>query len=87
VHIVLNTQVGLMGAVSCASQLWARVDWILPTAAAIEVGDQKNVLHHGFPALGRAWGGLDVIFGVYQQKPLESRKNAEQQLEKALLSC
>jgi hypothetical protein len=46
------------------------VDWILPTAAAIEVSDQKNVLHHGFPALGCAWGGLDVIFGVYRQKPL-----------------
>lgn len=63
------------------------VYWILPTAAAIEASDQKNVRHHGFPALGCAWGGLDVIFGVYQQKPLESRKNADQQLEKVLLSC
>ncbi|MDB9506998.1 hypothetical protein PN502_07830 [Microcystis aeruginosa CS-338/01] len=32
-------------------------------------------------------GGLDVIFGFYQQKPLERRKNADQQLEKFLLSC
>lgn len=32
-------------------------------------------------------GGLDVIFGVYRQKPLESRKNADQPLEKVLLSC
>jgi len=30
---------------------------------------------------------LGSILGVYQQKPLESRKNADQQLEKALLSC
>ncbi|NCQ93106.1 MAG: acyl-CoA/acyl-ACP dehydrogenase [Microcystis aeruginosa LG13-03] len=59
----------------------------LQPADAIEASDQKNVLHHGFHALGCAWAGLDVIFGVYRQKGLESLKNAHQQLEKALLSC
>lgn len=59
----------------------------LQMAGAIEESDRKNVLHHGFHALGCAWGGLDVIFEVYQQKPLETLKNAHQQLEKAVLSC
>lgn len=86
VHIVLNAQVGLMGAVYCASQLWARVDWILQTAAS-EASEWKNVLHHGFHSLGRTWEGLDVIFGFYRQKSLKCRKNADQQLEKVLLSC
>lgn len=59
----------------------------LQSAGAIEESDRKNVLHHGFHALGCALAGLDVIFEVYQQKQLETLKNAHQQLEKAVLSC
>jgi alkylation response protein AidB-like acyl-CoA dehydrogenase len=59
----------------------------LQAAGAIEESDRKNVLHHGFHALGCAWASLDVIFEVYQKKRLETLKNAHQQLEKALLMC
>jgi alkylation response protein AidB-like acyl-CoA dehydrogenase len=59
----------------------------LQAETAMMDSDQKNVLHHGFHALGCAFGSLDVIFDVYQRKRLKSIKNAHESLKKEVNLC
>jgi alkylation response protein AidB-like acyl-CoA dehydrogenase len=56
-------------------------------AAAIHESDRKNVLHHGFFALGCAFGSLEVLKKVSERKELESMEIAREQLEESVTLC
>ncbi|MEQ9551278.1 MAG: acyl-CoA dehydrogenase family protein [Coleofasciculus sp. G3-WIS-01] len=70
-------------------------DWFLPhesvlfirKAGAIHETDRKNVLNHGFFALGCAQAGLDIIAAVYQRKQLEFIQAAFDHLHAEVLDC
>ncbi|MEQ8973828.1 MAG: acyl-CoA dehydrogenase family protein [Coleofasciculus sp. C1-SOL-03] len=70
-------------------------DWFLPNesvlflrkAGAIHAADQKNVLNHGFFALGCAKAGLDIIAAAYQRKQLEFIQKAFDHLNAEVLDC
>lgn len=54
---------------------------------AIHESDQKNVLHHGFFALGCAQAALDLIDMAYEQKQLPFIKDAMNRLDDELETC
>jgi len=70
-------------------------DWFLPNelvlfvrqAGAIHEADRKNVLNHGFFALGCAKAGLDIVAAVYQRKQLEFIQEAFHHLNAAVSDC
>ncbi|MEQ8462188.1 acyl-CoA dehydrogenase family protein [Coleofasciculus sp. E1-EBD-02] len=70
-------------------------DWFLPhesvlfvrKAGAIHETDRKNVLNHGFFALGCAKAGLDIVAAVYQRKQLGFIQNAFNALTAEVCDC
>lgn len=70
-------------------------DWFLPhesvvfirKAGAIHETDRKNVLNHGFFALGCAKAGLDIITAAYQRKKLGFIQDAFNSLNAEVLDC
>jgi alkylation response protein AidB-like acyl-CoA dehydrogenase len=63
-----------------------RVLFIKP-AGAIHENDKKNVLHHGFFALGCARAGLDIVEAAYQTKQLPFIKLAFDAFNEELTRC
>jgi alkylation response protein AidB-like acyl-CoA dehydrogenase len=59
---------------------------IKPTGA-IHESDQKNVLHHGFFALGCAQAGLDIVLKVYREKRLSFVQQAFEALNEEVNRC
>ena len=70
-------------------------NWFLPTskvvcirkAGAIHEHDQKNVLHHGFSALGSARAGLDIVAATAKNKQLNFISNVYELLNTELTNC
>ena len=70
-------------------------EWFLPSdrvvsvqpAGSIHKKSEKNVLHHGFFALGCAQAGLDILETVYQKKQLPFLQQAFDSLNQELTSC
>ena len=70
-------------------------EWFLPSdrvvsvqpAGSIQKKSEKNVLHHGFFALGCAQAGLDILETVYQKKELSFLQQAFDSLNQELTSC
>ena len=50
-------------------------------AGAIHTSSRKNVLHHGFFALGCAYGGLDILQAIAETKQLKFIQQSWQSLE------
>ncbi len=63
-----------------------RVIFIKP-AGAIHESDKKNVLHHGFFALGCARAGLDILEAAYHTKQLPFIKLAFESLNEEVTRC
>lgn len=69
--------------------------WFLPEecilflkpAGAIHENDKKNVLHHGFFALGCARAGLDIVEAADRAKQLPFIKQAFESLNEELTHC
>lgn len=69
--------------------------WFLPEehivfvkpAGAIHENDKRNVLHHGFFALGCARAGLDIVEAAYQAKQLPFIRSALESLHQELTCC
>ncbi|MGK7876941.1 MAG: acyl-CoA dehydrogenase family protein [Xenococcaceae cyanobacterium] len=69
--------------------------WFLPSdrvlavkpGGSIHENDKKNVLHHGFFALGCAQAGLDILETAYQRKQLPFLRQAFDSLNQELTSC
>ncbi len=69
--------------------------WFLPqervifvkSAGAIHENDKKNVIHHGFFALGCARAGLDILETTYYKKPLPFLKQAFESLHAEVTRC
>jgi hypothetical protein len=59
---------------------------VLP-AGAIHEKDKKNVLHHGFFALGCAQAGLNIIESTYYKKKLFFLQEAFISLNRELIKC
>lgn len=85
-----------MGAMSSTNTVTATLThWFLPQErvvcvkpiGAIHENDQKNVLHHGFYALGCARAGLDIVEAAYQTKQLPFIKQAFDALEAEHMGC
>jgi alkylation response protein AidB-like acyl-CoA dehydrogenase len=56
-------------------------------ARAIDENSKKNVLHHGFFALGCAYAALDILERIYQKKRLFFLHESWQLLKKEVTSC
>lgn len=52
---------------------------------AIHVSSRKNVLHHGFLALGCAYGGLDILQAIAKTKQLEFIQESWQSLHQEVV--
>ncbi|MBD0346690.1 MAG: acyl-CoA/acyl-ACP dehydrogenase [Coleofasciculus sp. Co-bin14] len=63
-----------------------RVIFIKPVGA-IHESDKKNVLHHGFFALGCARAGLDILEAAYHTKQLPFIKLAFESLNEEVTRC
>ena len=63
-----------------------RVVFVKP-AGAIHENDKKNVIHHGFFALGCARAGLDILETTYSKKPLPFLKQAFESLHAEVTHC
>jgi hypothetical protein len=63
-----------------------RVVFVKP-AGAIHENDKKNVIHHGFFALGCARAGLDILETTYYKKPLPLLKQAFESLHAEVTRC
>ncbi|MEC4893600.1 MAG: acyl-CoA dehydrogenase family protein [Oscillatoria sp. PMC 1051.18] len=70
-------------------------NWFLPSdrlvsvkpANSIHANDRKNVLNHGFFALGCAEAGLDVLRTAFQRKKLDFLQQTARSLELELNEC
>ncbi|ACK66992.1 acyl-CoA dehydrogenase domain protein [Rippkaea orientalis PCC 8801] len=70
-------------------------DWFLPCdrlvslhpPGTVQESDRKNVLHHGFFALGCAQAGLDILEQACQQKSLPFLQPALDSLHNELMQC
>ncbi|MEW6491559.1 MAG: acyl-CoA dehydrogenase family protein [Cyanobacteriota bacterium] len=85
-----------LGAMSSTNTVTATLThWFLPEervvfikpAGAIHENDKKNVLHHGFFALGCARAGLDIVEATYQSKQLPFIQQAFDALNEELNRC
>ncbi len=56
-------------------------------AGSIHEKSKKNVLHHGFYALGCAQAGLDILQAAYQKKQLDFLQKSWQALQQELTNC
>jgi alkylation response protein AidB-like acyl-CoA dehydrogenase len=85
-----------LGAMASTNTVTATLtDWFLPQelvvfvkgVGAIHENDKKNVLHHGFFALGCARAGLDLIETAGHTKQLPFISNAFESLNSELARC
>ncbi len=85
-----------LGAMTSTNTVTATLtDWFLPqervvfikAAGAIHENDKKNVLHHGFFALGCARAGLDILEAAANTKQLPFLHNAFESLNRELTCC
>ncbi len=85
-----------LGAIASTNTVTATLThWLLPEedvvfiqpAGAIHENDKKNVLHHGFFALGCAKAGLDLVEVAYQTKQLPFIQGALNSLNEELTRC
>ena len=85
-----------LGAMTSTNTVTATLtDWFLPQervvfikpVGAIHENDKKNVLHHGFFALGCARAGLDILEAVANTKQLPFLHNAFNFLNTELTCC
>jgi alkylation response protein AidB-like acyl-CoA dehydrogenase len=85
-----------LGAMSSTNTVTATLNhWFLPQErvvfakpiGAIHDNDKKNVLHHGFFALGCARAGLDIVEAAYHTKQLPFIKLAFESLNEELTRC
>ncbi len=95
-HAIAFSQPMALAAMNSTNTVSASLtDWFLPNesvlflrkAGAIHAADQKNVLNHGFFALGCAKAGLDIIAAAYQRKQLEFIQKAFDHLNAEVLDC
>ncbi|MDJ0532815.1 MAG: acyl-CoA dehydrogenase family protein [Xenococcaceae cyanobacterium MO_207.B15] len=56
-------------------------------AGSIQEKSRKNVLHHGFYALGCAQAGLDILQSIHQKKQLPFLQQSWQTLQQELTNC
>ncbi len=87
-QISLSPPLNLL-AVPSTNTVEAQINqWFLPEeqvialkpANSLQVNDHKNVLHHGYMALGCARGGLDLLEAIAGQKSLPFLEKTEEQL-------
>ena len=85
-----------LGAIASTNTVTATLtNWFLPKErivfikhpGAIHETDKKNVLHHGFFALGCARAGLDILEAAYHTKQLPFLRNAFESLDGELNRC
>ncbi len=85
-----------LGAIASTNTVTATLtDWFLPAervvsikpAGAIHEADKRNVLHHGFFALGCARAGLDILEAAAKTKQLPFLKLAFESLDEELTRC
>jgi alkylation response protein AidB-like acyl-CoA dehydrogenase len=85
-----------LGAMASTNTVTATLSyWFLPEervifikpAGAIHESDKKNVLHHGFLALGCARAGLDILQAAYHTKQLPFIKLAFESLNEEVTRC
>ena len=56
-------------------------------AGSIHERSKKNVLHHGFYAIGCAQAGLDILQTTYQKKQLSFLQESWRSLQQELTNC
>jgi alkylation response protein AidB-like acyl-CoA dehydrogenase len=85
-----------LGAIASTNTVTATLtDWFLPEehvvfvkrAGAIHENDKKNVLYHGFSALGCARAGLDILEAAHSSKQLPFLKLAFESLNEEVTRC
>jgi alkylation response protein AidB-like acyl-CoA dehydrogenase len=85
-----------LGAIASTNTVTATLtDWFLPEegvvfvkrAGAIHENDRKNVLYHGFSALGCARAGLDILEAAHYSKQLPFLKLAFESLNEEVTGC
>jgi alkylation response protein AidB-like acyl-CoA dehydrogenase len=85
-----------LGAIASTNTVTATLtDWFLPEervvfvkrAGAIHDNDKKNVLYHGFSALGCARAGLDILEAAHSSKQLPFLKLAFESLNEEVTRC
>lgn len=83
-------------AMSATNTVTARLDnWFLPgdrlvtikPSGSIHRQSKKNILHHGFFALGCAYAGLDILQAMGEKKQLNFIYESWQSLQKEVHSC
>jgi hypothetical protein len=83
-------------AMSATNTVTAKLDnWLLDrdrTVAlkplgSIHYNSKKNILHHGFFALGCAYGGLDILQTIGEKKQLDFIQRSWQTLQKQVENC
>ncbi len=94
--VITFTEPMELGAIASTNTVTATLtNWFLPKErivfikhpGAIHETDKKNVLHHGFFALGCARAGLDILEAAYHTKQLPSLRNAFESLYGELNRC
>jgi alkylation response protein AidB-like acyl-CoA dehydrogenase len=85
-----------LGAIASTNTVTATLtNWFLPEervvfvkrAGAIHENDKKNVLYHGFSALGCARAGLDILEAAHHTKQLSFLKLAFESLNEEVTRC
>ncbi|WP_216087065.1 acyl-CoA dehydrogenase family protein [Stanieria cyanosphaera] len=69
--------------------------WFLPDQQVVSIkppnsiheGSKKNILHHGFFAMGCAYAALNLLKQIYQKKQLAFLEQSWQQLDRELTIC
>jgi alkylation response protein AidB-like acyl-CoA dehydrogenase len=94
--VITLTEPMELGAIASTNTVTATLtNWFLPKErivfikhpGAIHETDKKNVLHHGFFALGCARAGLDILEAAYHTKQLPFLRNAFESLYGELNRC
>ncbi|GAB4228643.1 MAG: acyl-CoA dehydrogenase family protein [Stanieria sp.] len=83
-------------AMTATNTVSAKIEqWFLPhqqvvsikPPGSIDEGSKKNILHHGFFAMGCAYAALDLIEQIYHKKQLAFIEQSWQQLDQELTHC
>lgn len=86
-------ELAVMGVTNTVSA--TLTDWFLPSdrlvslhpPGTVQESDRKNVLHHGFFALGCAQAGLDILEQAHQRKSLPFLPQVLDSLQEELSRC
>ncbi len=86
-------ELAVMGVTNTVSA--TLTDWFLPSdrlvslhpPGTVQENDRKNVLHHGFFALGCAQAGLDILKQAYQRKTLPFLSQVLDSLTEEVTRC